>query len=344
MKQHKWILTLFTALILLLSACSDSEDASKETSNAKKSEKNTSEEKTEDLYHEIGETFEIEESLTNTPLEIKVKKIWMEDGNKHKKYIEDVEENDTVTFINYTVKNKGDDTVTLADAIPKYFGTDATLDEIDLSYPNNDIAKEYHDAFKAEIEPGETLDLTGSAMTSIYSENNGAFVWEFMEDIPEVVFQTPISERNDGPGVYELGKPIHVIDETEDHQLQATINKVKVEEKTDFESKFDNGEWIVIDMDIENKGKKEKSITDAFPSAVVDDKELIHSHQFKKDGKAIENLHDDEEATIKSGEKVTGTLYINVEENKAKKAQLYYFDSSFLTYPDYSQKVDYNLK
>ena len=27
-----------------------------------------------------------------------------------------------------------------------------------------------------------------------------------------------------------------------------------------------------------------------------------------QDGKAIENLHDDEEATIKSGEKVTGTL------------------------------------
>src|SRR5699024_1156679 len=161
--------------------------------------------------------------------------------------------------------------------------------------------------------------------------------------IQKAVFQTHIAERNDGPCTDGLGKTIQIIDENKDHQLKETKNKINVEEKTDFESKFDNGEWIVIDMDIENKGKKEKSITDAFPSAVIDDKELIHSHQFKKDEKAIENLHEDEEATIKAGEKVSVTLYINVEENKAKEAQLYYFDSSFLTYPDYSQKVDYNL-
>src|SRR5699024_11815401 len=136
--------------------------------------------------------------------------------------------------------------VTIEDKNTKYFGSNSKLDEIDLIYPNNDVAKQYHDAFKAEIEPGETLDLTGAAMTSIYSETNGAFVWEFMEDIPDVVFQTPISERNDGPGVYELGTPVHIFDGMEDHQSQASINNVNAKEETDYESKLDNGERIGI--------------------------------------------------------------------------------------------------
>ena len=37
------------------------------------------------------------------------------------------------------------------------------------------------------------------------------------------------------------------------------------------------------------------------------------------------------------------TMSFNVEKNKRKKGQHYYFDDSFLTYPDFAQKVDYNL-
>jgi len=318
MKKKSMISLLFILLIIFISDCSS--DDAKADDKQKKSKKAAKEEQAiKDFNHEIGETFEVKDGITKTPLDITVKKIWMEDGNKHKEYIKDVEDDDTVTFINYTVKNKGDDTVTLADAIPKYFGTGASSDEIDLSYPKNDLAKEYYDGFKVEIEPGETLDLTGSTRTSIYSENNGAFIWEFLQDIPEVVFQTPLSERRDAPGIYELGKPIYVVDETEDHQLLATINDVTTKDETKFKNNFDNGEWIVIDMDIENKGKEDKSVTYAFPTAVMDDEELFHDNEFELDGEVIDNLHEDEEAIIKSGEKVTGTLYINVQKTKLKK-------------------------
>src|SRR5699024_11777477 len=103
-----------------------------------------------------------------------------------------------------------------------------------------------------------------------YSENNGAFIWEFLQDIPEVVFQTPLSERRDAPGIYELGKPIYVVDETEDHQLLATINDVTTKDETKFKNNFDNGEWIVIDMDIRNKVKEQKGVTKVFRPGFTD--------------------------------------------------------------------------
>src|SRR5699024_524006 len=106
------------------------------------------------LYHEVGETFEFIGYYPALPIEITVNKIWMEDGDKHKQHIEDhvmsPDGNDTVTFIDYTVTNKGDEILPFNDVLPRYSGADAPFDEIDLSYPENDLVKEYFDGFHLE--------------------------------------------------------------------------------------------------------------------------------------------------------------------------------------------------
>lgn len=302
----------------------------------------------EKLYYEVGETFEFIGYYPSLPIEITVNKIWMEDGADHQAYIDETggsaDENATVTFIDYTVTNKGDETLPFNDVLPRYAGADAPFDEIDLSYPENDLVKDYFDGFKLELEPGETMDVVGAVSTTTYSENGGAFVWSFMEDIPKVVFQTPQSERNDKMGVYDIGEEIYVVDQTEDHQLIVTIDNIsETDDVAEFEDMIENSAYIVIDMTIENAGKENQNATLAFPDPVIDGEGEWHANKFKRDGVIVEDPWNDNERIIEPGETINGQVFIEVGKDVIDDVQLYYFDSNFLSYPEYSKIINYHL-
>ena len=306
-----------------------------------------------ELYHAIGETFEFDvELLSNSSLEITVHDIWMEDGEDHWDYIEDnvasPEGNETVTFISFTVSNIGDEAIYYSDVLPMYYGEDASNDEIDISYPENDEVETYVDSFQLSLEPGETEEMTGAKVTTPYSENGGAFIWNFMADQPEVVFQTPQSERNDKFGVYDLGEEIYVIDRTEDHQLIATVESIEVEEEAEFDSSLDNAVWLLIKMKMENAGNEKQEITRAYPSIIVDDEIPPHSPNLIFNGEFIEDPYNTIDSHIESGETVDVELFIEVEKAIAEDAQVHFVDEQMLTHPmkinpGYSRIVNYNL-
>src|SRR5690625_2196357 len=203
MKKNIFIM-ISVALMIFLIGCSDNEESSNqdtandqqesndevEAENQNTEEENNNQDTNSDvegegsqgdgeLYHEIGETFEFDvELLSDSSLDITVHDIWMEDGEDHWDYIENdialPEGNETVTFITFTVNNVGDEAIYYSDVLPMYFGEDASNDEIDISYPENDEAEEYGDAFQLSLEPGETEEITGAKITTAYSENGGA--------------------------------------------------------------------------------------------------------------------------------------------------------------------------
>src|SRR5690625_1107477 len=359
-----WILCIsILSFTLLIAGCGgekenevqtdDQNDQPEEENNAPVQENEPVQESEENagrkLYHEVGEAFEFIGDYLALPIEITVNKIWMEDGDKHQQHIEEhvisPDGKDTVTFIDYTVTNKGDETLPFNDVIPHYFGEDATLDEIDLSYPENDLVKEYSDAYQLEIEPGESMDITGSVVTSIYSENGGAFVWKFMEDIPEVVFQTPQEERRDKIGIYDIGEEIYVIDQTADRQLIVTIEDIDVVDSEEgLDSLIEEPAYIKIKMNIENAGTEQQEVSSVFPDPVIDGEIEHHTSDFKKEGKLIDDPWNDPERIIEPGEQFTGEVYIGILEEIADDVQLYYFDGSFLTYPEYSMIINYHLE
>src|SRR5690625_1930359 len=259
---------IFTVLLfaIVLTACGDSEDetAAGENDNAEGAEEteetnaeeadesetqedsNGNPESDEGLYHEIGDTFEFEIELLSVPVEITVHDIWTEDRADHQEFLEEsigsAEDEDNVTFIHFTVTNQGEEPIYYHEILPNYYGVGSSEDEVDISYPENDEADSYLDGLNLQLDPGETKELTGAKATTIYSENGGAFVWNFIADIPEVVFQTPPSERNDPLGIYDLGEEVYVIDESEEHQLIVTVNDIEVKEDTEFE-KTQDGIW-----------------------------------------------------------------------------------------------------
>lgn len=356
-----WILCISILLFtLLIAGCGGENENGNEKNDQLEEENNTSEQENEPvqdgeendeqkLYHEVGETFEFIGESPALPIEITVNKIWMEDGAQHEQHIEEhvisPAEKDTVTFIDYTVTNKGDETLPFNDVIPRYFGEDATLDEIDLFYPENDLVKDYADAYQLELEPGESMDITGSVITSIYSENGGAFVWKFMDETPEVVFQTPQEERNDKMGIYDLGEKIYVVDQTDERQLIVTIEDIDVVDGEEgFDSLIEDPVYIKLKMNIENAGSEQQEIPSVFPDPVIDGEGQQHTTEFKKEGNLIDDPWNDPERIIEPGEQFTGELYIGVLEEIVDDVQLYYFDGSFLTYPEYSKIINYHLE
>lgn len=73
MKKKSMISLLFILLIIFISACSS--DDAKADDKQKKSKKAAKEEQAiKDFNHEIGETFEVKDGITKTPLDITVKK------------------------------------------------------------------------------------------------------------------------------------------------------------------------------------------------------------------------------------------------------------------------------
>lgn len=353
--KKSWILYICMALFsLLIAGCSEkdgNENAKVDQIEGAENEENAQENETDGgqkLYHEIGETFEFMGNYPVLPIEVTVNKIWMESGDKHKQYIEEnvisPEDNATVTFIDYTVTNKGDETLPFNDVIPQYYGADASLDEIDLSYPENDLVEEYLDAFQLELEPGESIDIVGSVATTTYSENGGAFIWAFMDDIPKVVFQTPQEERKDKIGIYDMGEDMYVIDQTDERQLIVTIEGVDVVEDEDLENTIADSVYIKVDMHIENAGTEKEEVASAFPDPVIDGEIEWHSNKFKRNGLLIDDPWNDPERIIEPGEKLEGQVYIEVGKDVVDDVQLYYFDSNFLTHPEYSMIINYNLK
>src|SRR5699024_1949866 len=147
----------------------------------------------------------------------------------------------------------------------------------------------------------------------------------FMEDIPEVVFQTPQEERNDKMGVYDIGEEIYVIDQTDDHQLIVTIEDIDVVEREEgFESHIEDSVYIKIDMNIENAGTKRQEVGSTFPNPVIDGESVWHSNEFKKEGKLIDDPWNDPERMIEPGEEFTGQVYIEIAKDVVDDAQLYY--------------------
>lgn len=95
--------------------------------------------------------------------------------------------------------------VPVAEIMPLYFDSKIVQDGfsmfdnvVDVTYPENDLIKN-EDALAAwMIGPGETHDFTGAIPATSYSEIEGAFIWNEWEEVPEVAFQIPQSERDDG--------------------------------------------------------------------------------------------------------------------------------------------------
>lgn len=346
--------------IFILAACGTEEDEqSKDDNDKKQTEKpNADADKPTQaakVIHDVGESFEVEEELTGNPYEVTVKKIWTEDGDKHKKYLEDVDskkDNANLTFITYSIKNLGDDPISLTGTVPNFQANGAVSGEVDISYPDNDFKKEDKNPQDLEVEPGDTKEITGVHDSTTYSENTGAFSWEISKrDDQPIVLQTPYKDRKNSPDVYKQGEPIQVLDETKDRQLIATLDHIKLKEELkdedDIEKALDDSSWIVSEMKIENKGKKDINIQEAFPDIVVEDKvrqtARIDAFKIEKDDHIIHETTEDDRAILSSGEEISGTLYTNVPNKYAKKAKLYYIDPAFLTKPFLAQKVDYNL-
>lgn len=169
-------------------------------------------------------------------------------------------------------------------------------------------------------------------------------MWNFIADIPEVVFHTPIFERNDPFGVYDLGEEIYVIDESEEHQLRVTVNDIKVEEDTEFE-KTQGGIWMVLDMSIENAGTESQNADNSLPQIVTKDSDVLYEHtkEFKMNGKWIEDLYEGLESYIEPGETVDGEWFVEVDEVMADEVQFLYPDRHLLTYPEFGKRLNYNL-
>lgn len=300
------------------------------------------------MTYEIGESFKVTDELTDDPYEITVKKIWNEASDQHKDYLKDVDQladNANLTFITYTVKNLGDESISLFNSIPEFYANDTTSGQVDISYPDNGFKKEEKDPRDFEIKPNDTVEVTGVHDSTTYSKNTAAFTWEATKkDDKPIVLQTSIKKRKDAPGTYKQGEPIQILDETEDRQLVATIDNIELKDETDIEKDYDNSSWFVMDIKAENKGKQEINVQEAYPDLVVDDKLRANSRAdfFKVGDHLIEQTSENDQAIIAPGEKLEGTLYINVLNKYAKDMELYYMDKGLTTNIDFAQKLDYN--
>lgn len=351
--------------LFVLSACGDdnsSEESAEEssgdeaeeaddTSSEEEASEEPAEEESEQLAYEIGEPFEYEDDLTGDPYEITVEEIWTEDGEEHQDYLDelgsDLKENANLTFITYTVKNIGDETEYLFNTIPEFDAYDAVSGGVDLTYPENDFPNEDIDDLRdVEIEPGETIEATGASDSTPYSENTGAYMWEITLDDPPIVLQTSLKDRKDAPGVYEFGEPIQVLDETEDRQLVSTIDNVELEEETEMDKDYEDSSWLVIDIKVENEGKKEMNVQEGFPDVINDDKPMSTNPPIRFDigEDVIEQTSEDDKAIIPPGEELEGTLYINILNKNADETRLYYMDEAFISNTDFAQKINYNLE
>lgn len=351
MKNYWKVPTILIVILLLAAGCGnegvenegeqeDSKETQEKASNSDKEEKGS----TEQLYHEIGETFEMTAYYADAKAEITVNKVWTEPGDKHKEYIEEnigsPDENTNVTFIDYTVKNSSDTQIGLGDLLPEYTAANT---EVDVSYPKNDKFTDFLKTFKYQIEPGEELDLVGAVATSKDDKYSSAFLWNITQEVPEVVFHTPQSERKDKIGIYDIGEPIYPIDHGENGYFKVTINDVTIEKEADGLNKMmDDSSLLVLDVELENTLTEKKPITIGIPSPVIEDDEIVHNPDFSLDGKWID-VHQSADAYVQPSKTLNGKIYLEISNDEIENVKIYYRNPAMGIYPEYSMKLNYNL-
>lgn len=322
------------------------------------------------FYHEIGDTFQFNGPESGLPFEITVKKIWMEDFEKHEAYISEhvykPDDRRAVMFISYRVKNIGDLPYEFKDdrfypnndVLPNLINPNNMIFDVDITYPKNRLIDDMEKVTELTLKPGESMDITGAVITYTEAKYDGAFVWDYDADIPQVVFTRSQSERKDQVGVYEIGDPIYVMD-IDGVQFNVTFNDIydvkSNEDMEDVKRVYASSPFLVLDMTIENDGEKDILIPWAIPEFNTNGHHIFQQLSFIKKGETmpIKDMHinpQDEptDGLVKPGETVEGTLYLEVENMRTHEvmtldAQVYYPYEGFTEYYYYKQWINYNL-
>lgn len=348
----------FIVISLVLIGCAENQNEIPTTQSGQK------------LYHEIGDTFEFEGPESGLPFEIKVKDIWLENFEEHEAYIsEHVKKPDdsrAVIFISYTVTNKGDETYEFKDdrfypnndVLPNLIHPGNYILDVDIAYPKDSPIEDMEQVTELTLNPDESMDITGAVLTETGSAHEGAFIWDYDADIPQVIFTKSQSERRDQVGVYDLDEPIYIVD-YEKILFNVTVHDIrhiKTDEDIQYiEREYDDSSFLVIDMTIENEGEKDIVVPMAIPEIEINVGTPFQREYFIKAGETVpiedSHINPGEEPTdglIKSGDSLEGTFYYEVENNSLQEdpvleAKVYYPYRGFKDYPYYQQWVNYNL-
>lgn len=322
------------------------------------------------LYHEIGDTFEFEGPESGLPFEVTVEDIWMEDFEDHEDYIsahvkKPNEDDDAVIFVSYTIKNKGDETYAFKDdrfypnndVLPNLIHPANYILDVDIAYPEDGPVDDMEDVTDLTLDPGESMEITGSVLTNPRNKDEGAFVWDYDADIPQVLFTRPQSERRDQVGVYDIGEPIYVED-YKDTRFNVTIDDVDdIESDEDVEvidREYDDSAFLVVDMTIENDGNEDIVVPDALPE--INDVHSVDTRRYfikKGETEPIDDVYinpgeQPTDGRVEAGETLEGTLYYEVRNTSYGEvlkldAQIYFPYVGFEDYPYYQQWVNYHL-
>ncbi|MFD1388795.1 hypothetical protein ACFQ4Z_18680 [Oceanobacillus oncorhynchi subsp. oncorhynchi] len=360
-------LLLFIAFAVLMIGCSSNSDENNEDSSAAADQNEETEDTAangtwkeatndesegSDLYHEMGETFEIEGYSSGVPAEITVNEIWIEDGDDHQAFIEESiaspSEDDAVAFVDYTVENIGDRSINMGDVIPEYAALNGSFD-LDLSYPENNTFTDQLASFQESLDEGESMDLVGAVAADEKSLYAGALMWNFMQDIPEIVFHTPQDERRDQIGTYDIGEDMYLNDYGEDTFFKVNISNVEINEGNENLDLRDETESVLaVDMTFENQLDEDVTLYHKFPQphveGLVDGQGANSSVHLVIDGQPVEDLYEGPEGKIGPGETLEGTVYYEIVSDDVEDVQLLFPNPSLLTFPDYGMWVDYNLE
>lgn len=349
---------LIVMLAFFIMGCSSNSNENNENSSAAEENENTTtnnmeEEETSgesdfsNLYHEIGETFEVEGYSSGVMAEVTINDIRVEEGAEHQAFMEETvaspEEDDVVVFVDYTVENIGDSAMSMGDVIPKYAGPTGDA-EIDLSYPENDIFTDSMSSFQVPLEAGESMELVGTIVAGKNAQYTNALMWNFMQDIPEIVFHTPQDERRDQVGIYDIGEDMYITDYGEDTFYRVNIGNIEVvDDPENIEKGDETNSFLAIDMVFENQLDEDMDLYHTFPTPYVGDQEAARSPHFLRDGQLVQDLFEGPEGKIEAGETVEGTVYLEIINENIEDIQLLYPHPALLTYPDYAMRVNYNL-
>lgn len=322
------------------------------------------------LYHDIGDTFEFEGPESGLPFEVTVTDIWLEDFEDHQDYVSEhvknPDEDKAVMFVSYTVKNKGDETYVFKDdrfypnndVLPNLIHPGNYILDVDIAYPEDGPIDDMEDVTDLTLDAGDSMDITGAVLTDQRNGHEGAFVWDYDADIPQVLFTRPQSERRDQVGVYDLGDPIYVYDYG-DTRFNVTIDDVDdIKSDEDFEAidrEYDDSAFLVVDMTIENDGDEDIVVPDALPE-IKNDVNSIDTRLYfikKGDTEPIDDVHINpgEQPTdgwVEAGDTLEGTLYYEArntlyDDVLKLDAQLYFPYVGFEDYSYYQQWVNYHL-
>lgn len=357
--QRVWMyIGWIVIMTLLLTGCSEDHNEIPTTKSGQK------------LYHEIGDPFEFDGAESSLPFEVMVEEIWMEGFAEHEDYISEhvhnPDDSRQIMFISYQVTNKGDEKYSFTDdrfypnndVLPNLINPNNMIFDVDIAYPEDGVIDDMEQVTELTIEPGETMDITGAVITYSQTEYDGAFVWDYDADIPQVVFTRSQSKRKDQVGVYDIGDPVYIIDQNgmEFNVIFNDIHDVKSDQDVEaIEQEYDSSTFLILDMMIENSGEKDIAIPMALPSITTNGHHAFERSYFIKKGETtpIKDVHinpgeSPTDGLIKPGETVEGTFYYEVENLRPHEvmtldAHVFYPYQGFKDYSYYKQFINYNL-